>query len=228
MLQGPEYRNRSTDAIISEDVYFDSVGHTYRALSWLDIAKRNRNVSAFQYATLEVRLAIENLMFEEILMSVGHELDKAEYEKCKGSSTKLKKILRRLSPDYEKLVEFTRIINSVNPNAPPLISWDHGRLMKLWGKVSDFLHWQGTVDETYDSAGWFEDAIKLTEEAALHIWENLHQGYSGVLMPAKMQPEIRDYWEKFRNGKVDAKTVERIAGITLPVLNKRIRKPGNT
>lgn len=32
VLQGPEYRGRTPEQIISEGVYFDSVGYTYRAL----------------------------------------------------------------------------------------------------------------------------------------------------------------------------------------------------
>lgn len=224
MLKGPEYRNRSIEAIITEEIYFDSAGHTYRALSWLDVAKRQKNTSAFQYAALEIRFSIENLMFEELVMSVGTKLDKAEYKKCKGNSTKLKKIIRRLNPDYDKLMQFTEAILSVNPKAPPFIVWDHNRLMKLWGKVSNFLHWQGTVEETVDSATWLEAGIKFVEETALHIWSNMQSGYSGIMMPDQMQPEIRDYWEKFRQGKVDLQTVKQVAKITLPVLNRRIRK----
>lgn len=224
LLKGPKYRSRSLESIITEDIYFDSVGYTYRALSWLDVAKTKNNITAFQYAALEIRLAIENLLFEEIVMCVGTKLDKADYEKCKGSSTKLNKILKRLNPDYKKLVKFTQTVLSVNPKAPPIINWDHNRLMKQWGKVSDYLHWQGSVDDTVNSTKWFEEGIKVVENIALYIWNNLESGYSGVMMPYKMQPEIKDYWEKFKNGEVDLQTIKQVAITTLPVMNRRVPK----
>lgn len=211
MLKGPEFRNRSLESIIADQIYFDSAGHTFRALSWLYVARTRSNASAFQYAALEIRFAIENLLFEEVVISVGTKLDRAEYEKCKGSSTKLKKILRRLNPDYDRLVKFTQTIFSANPQAPPFIVWDHNFLMKQWGKVSDFLHWQGTVDETVASQNWFEDGVKVVEEAALYIWHNMQSGYSGIMLPDKMQPEIKDYWEKYKRGEVTFKQVKEVA-----------------
>ena len=222
MLKGPKDRNRSLESIITEDIYFDSVGYTYRALAWLDVAKTKNNISAFQYAALEIRLAIENLFFEEIVLCVGTKLDKADYEKCKGNSTKLNKILKRLNPDYKKLVTFTQTIFSVDPKAPPIIIWDHNRLMKQWRKVSDYLHWQGSVDETVNSTKWFEEGIKVVENTALYIWNNLEAGSSGVMMPFKMQPEIEIYWEKFKSGEVDLQTIKQVAIIALPVMKRRI------
>ena len=61
MLKGPEYRGRTPEQIISELIYFDSVGYTYRALSWIDVAKRERNVCALQYASHDARQALEQL-----------------------------------------------------------------------------------------------------------------------------------------------------------------------
>ena len=44
--EGPQYRGRTAIEIINEKVYFDSVGYAYRALSWLDLAKREHNTCA--------------------------------------------------------------------------------------------------------------------------------------------------------------------------------------
>ena len=221
MLQPPEYRGRLPQQIISENVYFDSVGYTYRALSWLDVAKRENNVCALQYAAQDARQAIEQLLFEEIVFSVGTELDRQEYEKCKGNSTKLHKIIRRLNPTYEKLAEFTQAIVSVDPHAPPLIRWDHKLLMKYWGKVSSYLHWVGEPSETVESEDWFTEGIAAVEAAALHIWGKNRLGYTGTMMPKDMQPEIRECWKRFKTGEVDIHAVKQIAHIALPILRKR-------
>lgn len=86
----PNVRNRTPAEIVMENVTFDSAGYVYRGLSWVDYAKRQTSVSALQYAALDVRQAIEQLFFEELVMSVGGKLAREEYETCKGNSTKLK------------------------------------------------------------------------------------------------------------------------------------------
>ena len=47
MLQGQDFRNRSPQEIITQNVLFGSDEYTYRSLSWLDYAKREHNVCAF-------------------------------------------------------------------------------------------------------------------------------------------------------------------------------------
>lgn len=55
----PSFENRSPVEIIAEQQFFESSGRIYRAMSWLDCAKINRNISALEYAALETRLGIE-------------------------------------------------------------------------------------------------------------------------------------------------------------------------
>lgn len=115
---------------------------------------------ALQYAAHDVRQAIEQLFFEEIVLSVGSQLDRGEYEKCKGNSTKLHKIIRRLNPDYNKLAQFTRAIISILPQSPPLVIWDHKKLLKYWGTVSSYLHWAGEPAETFESTAWIQKGVE--------------------------------------------------------------------
>lgn len=224
MLNSIEYKNRSPQNIITQNVYFDSSGYTYRALSWLDFAKKERNVCAFQYSAHDIRQAIEQLFFEEIVRCVGTKLDDREYKKCKGSSTKLHKIINRLNPDYQKLVQFIQAVFSINSKAPPIISFDHKELLKHWGKVSNYLHWIGAAPETFDSQDWLDNGFKIVEAAAQYIWQKKKSGYSGIMMPKDMQPEIKEYWEKYRDGIVDIDAVKRVAKLSLPILEKRLNK----
>ena len=128
----PAFTNRAPHDIITDKLFYDSAGFVYRGLSWWDYAKRNGSPVTLQYAALETRQAIEQLFFEELIMSVGVRLDQKEYEKCKGHSTQLKKIIQRLSPDYQSLVAFTKAISSLIPDSPTLIEWDHEVLLKHW------------------------------------------------------------------------------------------------
>ncbi len=222
-FQAPNFSDRSLDHIIGENVYFDSVGYTYRALSWLDIARNRRNVCALQYAAHDVRQAIEQLLFEELVLSVGTELDRNEYEKCKGSSTKLHKIIKKLSPDYNKLAQFTQAITSVDPDSPPLLTWNHSVLMKRWGVTSNYLHWAGEPAETVESDTWFNTGVEAVEDAAHYIWEKATCGYTGIMMPRDMQPEIHQLWERFKAGKTDCADVRRTAKLALPILRNRTK-----
>ena len=224
MPRAPEFRNRSPEEIISEKIFFDSVGYTYRSLSWLDIAKRRKNVPALQYAALDVRQAVEQLLFEEIIMSVGTELDRKEYEKCKGNSTKLYKVVRRLNPDYQKLVEFTQAIASTDPQWPPIEGWDHNKLMKHWGKVSNYLHWVGEPAETFESDNWLSEGITIVESAAEYIWHKMSTSFTGIMMPDNMQSEVRESWERFCVGEISLDAVKRIANLALPILRQRLHE----
>ncbi len=217
----PKFTGRLPGQIVTKSVFFDSVGYIFRALSWLDIAKRIRNICALQYAAHDTRQGIEQLLFEELVLSVGTKLDRGEYEKCKGNSTKLHKIIRRLSPDYEKLAHFTQAIASVDPYLPPLETWDHKQLMKHWGIVSTYLHWAGEPAETVEDKDWVKTGIKAVEAAANHIWEKKTSGYTGIIMPKNMAPEIRALWDRFKAGETNLAGVKRAANIALPILRKR-------
>jgi hypothetical protein len=221
ILQGPDYTNRTPDQIIGRDVFFDSVGYIYRSLSWIDIAKRERSVCALQYAAHDARQAFEQLLFEEIVFSVGTKLDCDEYQKCKGSSTKLNKIIYRLNPEYQKLVSFTQAVVSADPELLPIVVWDHKYIMKLWGKVSNYLHWSGEPAETVESIEWLNKGIVTVEAAAQYIWKMNLTGYTAIMMPQTMQPDIRHCWERYRTGEIDTEAVKRIAELVLPVLCSR-------
>jgi len=224
LLRAPEFKGRSPEEIISQGIYFDSVGYSYRSLSWLDIAKRERNVPALQYAAHDVRQAVEQLLFEEIILSVGTKLDRKEYEKIIGNSTKLYKVVRRLNPDYQKLVKFTQAIASADPNLPPIVSWDHNKLMKHWGKVSNYLHWVGEPAETVESDNWLSEGIIIVENAAEYIWHKMSTGYSGIMMPKNMQVEIRQCWERFRINEISFNAAKQIVRLAQPVLRQRLHR----
>ena len=143
---------------------------------WIDIAKRDRNVCALQYAAHDARQAFEQLFFEEIVFSVGTKLDRDDYRKCKGNSTKLDKIIYRLNPAYQKLALFTKAIALPTPEFPPIVVWDHKELIKLWAKVSTYLHWSGEPAETVKSDKWLDVGIRVVKMASQFIWEKSLSG----------------------------------------------------
>ncbi len=217
----PDFTNRTPGEIVTEMVNYDSVGYVYRALSWLDFAKRTRNVCALHYAAHDTRQAIEHLLFESVVLSVGTKLDREDYKKCKGNSTNLHKIINRLNPDYEKLANFTQAVLSTDPNAPAILTWNHKQLLKYMGTVSTYLHWAGEPNEAVESDSWLDTGLQVVEEAALHIWNKKTRAASGIMMPAGMAPETRAMWERFTLGEVDLAEVKRAAQLAYTILKGR-------
>jgi hypothetical protein len=66
------------------------------------------------------------------------------------------------------------------------------------------------------------NGLITVEGAATYLWERMTAGYSGVMMPEKMQPEIRQVWEDLKSGKIDIGTARERARIAVPALTMRI------
>ncbi|MBU1285943.1 MAG: hypothetical protein KJ989_19475 [Gammaproteobacteria bacterium] len=215
----PEFKNRTPSQIINEMKHFESSGRAYRALSWLDYAKSNGNVSALEYSAFETRLSIEQLLFEQIIISVGTELDKSDYKKCNGNAKDLSRMVEKLTPNYEKLIDFTK---AMAPAGFPITKWDNRALVKYHGKVSNYLHWSGGLDVTVKSEQWLRNGISEIETAIGYIWHGLTTGNTGVMPIEKLEPELQELWKLFINNKITIDEVVQIADDLEPVLQARL------
>jgi hypothetical protein len=217
----PGHANRSPDEIVGGKRLFDSAWHVRQALSWLDYAKRKSNITALQYAALELRFGIEHLWFDIIVTAGGGQLDIREYSRCKGDSTRMYKILDRLFPDHARLVRFSNISSSLDCDAPSLVEWDVPRLKRLHREASQYLHFMGSPSETTDRPQWFVETLTLLETGADYIWKHLITARTGQLSIASMPPEVRDAWEGFRTGQLSEDAVRTRLQFAQPVLRRR-------
>ena len=101
-LQVPPHTNRPPEEIIEKDVHFSSGGYTFRALSWLDIAKKKSNVCALEYAALEIRQAIERIYSVRVLeiRTSNRKGKERRYRYKVGKTRKWKKAVVVLHPDH--------------------------------------------------------------------------------------------------------------------------------
>ncbi len=112
------------------------------------------------------------------MVSTGFNLPMDEYKKCVGESTSFKKIIKRLSPNYQKHREFTALVLSLEPpHAPKPVHWDHGELMKAWGVLSESLHWVGARTLAGDNADWLAAAYKKANDTIAPLWVTLRVTY---------------------------------------------------
>lgn len=219
------YQNLTPEQILGAGFGFDSRCFLWRSLSWLDYAKHSTSFTALQYAALELRRGIEQLWFELIVTSVGGELDVKQYTLCKGDSTKMYKVLDRLSPDHTKLVRFTSIIGSLDCNQPPVAEWDKPRLKRLHGEISQYLHFFGIPRETTHRSEWFIEALTVIESGADYLWLHLTSSLIGQFNVESMPPEVRDTWEDFRSGQIDEDSARTRLLLAQPVLRERKGTP---
>lgn len=215
----PSFTQRAPNEIVTETNFFESSGRAYKALSWLDFAKSHKNISALEYAALETRLAIEQLLFEQLVVSVGTKLETREYKKCSGNANKLNEIIGKLIPSYERLVAFTK---AMAPAGVPITVWDNRALIQHSGKVSAYLHWSGGLDVTVQSEDWYKQGIATVEAAASYIWAGLTTGNTGVMAIEKLEPEMRELWDLYKNDEITIESAVQRAEILEPVLKARL------
>jgi hypothetical protein len=215
----PSFIQRTPTEIVTETNFFESSGRAFKALSWLDYAKSHKNISALEYAALETRLAIEQLLFEQLIVGVGTKLEAHEYKKCSGNANKLNEIIGKLIPRYERLVAFTK---AMAPAEAPITAWDNKALIQHSGRVSAYLHWSGGLDVTVQSEQWYTKGIATIEAAISYIWAGLTTGNTGVMAIERLEPEMRELWELYANGEITIESAVKRAYILKPVLKARL------
>ncbi|MCY4227188.1 MAG: hypothetical protein OXF20_05730 [Gammaproteobacteria bacterium] len=187
-------------------------------MSWLDYFERNDRFTALVYACIEARFGIEHLIFEEIVISTGANLSKEDYKKCLANPTKLYKMLRTISSEYEKLQEFTQIIVGISHELPNILRWEPRKLIKSWGKISKYLHWYGSESETTDLSGWRKDVGRKVRKEIEPIWNKITSGYSGLMHPDHMHPRILELWNQFKIDDINTETTKIRMQVLQPLL----------
>jgi hypothetical protein len=212
----PAYQNRSPEQILGVNLHFDSAGYLFRAVSWLDYFDRTRHYTSLLYACVEGRMGIECLLFEELVISTGARLSRHDYERCVRERGKFVKLIRQLSPDYDKLQEFARVVIEITPGAPKVIYWALADLEKKWGILSKYIHWSGHPTETTEDDAWLGVMRENVAGALVPIWKKMSMGQSGVLHPDDMAPTARAVWDEFKNGRIDIERAKIRLQITRP------------
>ena len=204
----PNHRNRTPKEIISKQIYHNASGLMFRAMSWLDVADRSGHFAAFHYACIDARLAIEHLIFEQLAITAGDDLDAEKYKRCVDNPGKLDKLLQQIVPDYEKLQEFTKLVGSLTPGPPSVNQWNIKDLRKSWGRLSRYLHWTGAPSHTTENPSWQAQATQEVVAIIEPIWQKMRSGHSGSIRPETMPGPVREIWNEFRSGQIGFKSAQ--------------------
>lgn len=198
----PSHVGKSPEEIIGIE-YFDSAGYLFKSMAWLDYFARVRNFSPLLYACADSRHGIEYLLFEELVVSTGANLSVEEYKRCVNERNRFVKTIAQLTPDYDRLKLFTKVVAGFEPSVPKLIDWDHKALMKAWGVLSHYLHWFGARVLTTEKSEWLDAAYTEIKETIEPLWINITSGQSGIMHPKDMHQTVKEIWGRFRIGEID-------------------------
>lgn len=183
----------------------DSVGYLFCAMAWLDYYRRFPSFNPLQYAAISARKGIEYLFFEALLLGLEGAPTEVEYQKWLKSATaaSLKKLLKNLSPRYERLQAFSCIVAPLEPNVPKLRKWNQSDLMMRWGQVSELLHWNGAYARTTDDETWLGCTNESLEKVITPMWINIMSGHNGLMPPEEMHAHTRMIWDDYDAGRID-------------------------
>lgn len=202
----------TADTILKEQ-YDVSSSYFWKSLAWIDLAKRTRAPGCLHYAALELRMGVEYLLFELLVLST-RSMTESDYSSCLGDPAEMKKRLRSVSAQYEKRAAFTRILLSFDSTAPKVRFWNINDLFRYWGIASALLHFVGSHSRTHASDKWFIESLARTETAANAIWQTITTTVgAGLFAEDRLRPEIRQTYRDFIAGvlsEVDLKVRLRI------------------
>ena len=212
---------RTADQILGNEFIPSSTWHIFQALSWIDLARRKQTASALLYAAIELRYGLEYLLFE-LLVVANPTLTEEEYKECIGNPKRIKQLLETTGKIYAKRVEFTKIILSLEPNAPNLRYWDLSELFRYWGVASGYLHFWGSHKRTHQDLNWLIKGIAELEEIAKVLFEHAQTTTGvGFLSLKEMPPEVNKAWDEFLAGTLSAVDLRLRMKILQPILKNR-------
>ena len=107
------------------------------------------------------------------------------------------------------------------PEFPKLIQWEPKKLIKSWGKISNYLHWCGSRNNTTELSSWRVNAGVEVRGEIEPIWVKITSGQSGLMHPKDMHPEILELWHQYKDGSVDAEGIRIRLQILRPALESK-------
>lgn len=221
----PKHEGLGPNEIADNDFVYDSAWHIHACLAWLNFVKRTARHACLKYAAIELRSGIELLWFEIFVMSMGGSIGAKEYVRCTKEVTKMYKLIDSFAPDYDRMMPFMQVIldlESESKEAPQVAVWDISRLKRYHGEASEFLHFQGIPQETFEDKLWLGRSLEKLERMAIYIWKEMTGGkQTGNMSPDEMEPETRTVWEQYKSGLIDLTSVRTQLQIIWPTLAQR-------
>jgi hypothetical protein len=206
-------RNMKTHADIYSARDQDSGWNVVQAATLLREARSRNCPSLIHYAGLEMRMAIEQILFTIISLAMG-KIDLKTLTECRTIDG-LNRVRGKVAPDYDKWCLFATAISDVFPNVPSPAVWNMGVLIKHVSKLNELCHSPLIIQGMKEAPEEWNKRIKILENIYEHLATTMRRPTCSLRFE-NATPFGKDLWEKFRHGEIDLETVK---------LRMRIMKP---
>lgn len=167
--------------------------------------------SPLVYAAFEYRCSIERIIIELYSLIKDLNLTDEEISTLKDTATVVKKILQVAGGSHEMIARALRfnavfteeMIADIVGLKKPMAEPDLRRLLKLWGKLSEYCHRQLIPDDSWDSPEWIVNGYRQLEEARVYLFEIKVESHFGYMVESSMKPEAQDLKRKFIDEAID-------------------------
>lgn|GEM_PF-2643539 len=170
-----------------------------QASTLLHAALEHRSTSFVIYAALELRMAIEQLVFTIIAVAKGG-INTETAAECRKKDA-LFRILNEVLPKYSLRCRFQSAAAAAIPGIPALSEWDVKSLLRNYTGLSGLCHSQLIIVPFDSSSGEWHKHI----EYLLEVYEFLASGLSkptAVMHFTDAKISIADLWELYSTGQI--------------------------
>jgi hypothetical protein len=175
-----------------------------QAATLLAEARSRRCSSLVIYAALELRLALEQLLFTIIVVS-REKVEEQTLQECRKKDG-LFRVLEQAAPAYSKRCRFTNVLSSFNPGIPQVAEWDVRSMKRYYTALSDLCHSQLVIRGMDVAPAKWDKEIALLEEVYEFLAEGMRKG-TGCLSLKTAPPFVFNLWEKYSSGEISLENV---------------------
>lgn len=208
------------------DIYTGRAHHAgwsvIQASTLLEEAKARHSSSLLIYSALELRLAIEQLVFTIILVAKG-KADQATLRECRRKDG-LFRMLRKVAPQYALKCRFASVLSAFYPEIPQGAEWDVKALQHHHAALSGFCHaplvirGMGALPEQWD------EKIVLLGKVHAFLAAGMKKD-TAVLSFRGATAQAMNLWKKYSSGRISLKKVKERFILAKPLLVSRQLRP---
>ena len=205
------------------DIYTGRVQHAgwsvIQAGTLIDEAKARHSSSLLIYAALELRLAIEQLVYTIIVVAQG-KADEATLRACRRPGG-LFRVLAEVTPRYTLKCKFSRELMAFYPEIPQGAEWDVKFLVNQHAVVTEICQAQRVIRGMGAPTEPWDD--RLTQLTELHaVLAAGMKKDTAVLSFKGATPQALTLWRKYSTGKISLKELRRrFASAKTPLVSRQ-------
>ena len=208
-------------ADIYSERHQDADWNVVQAATLLSEAKTRRSSTLVIYAALEMRMAIEQLVFT-IIWIAKEKMEGVMLKECRKKDG-LFRILEDAAPKYSMKCRFLNVLGSFYPEIPKVAEWDVRSLKKYFLALSDLCHSQLLIQDMNIAPEKWGSKIRLVEEVYEFLAIGMQKGTS-VLSFEGASSHVISLWDKYSAGEITLEDVKERFALIKPVLDaNRVR-----